>query len=246
MMTMKEQGKRTLIHTGRPDSFKETIVIAMGGSLLVPESIDINFIKDLKRMVKHFNNESYQIALVVGGGKTCRYYQAAAREFKNIKDIDLDWIGIQTIRLNCELLFRTFSDLDIHSEIILKPEDLHGINESLIIVGAWEPGCSSDTDAVEMAKVSNAKRIINFSNTSHVYSADPQANPDARKFESLTWSEYRNIIPTEWTPGMSAPFDPIASKKAQESEITVAILGASIENLENYLGDKKFEGTIIS
>ena len=113
--------------------FKETIVIAMGGSLLVPESIDVPFIKSLKEMVQHFTGNGYQIALVIGGGKTCRYYQAAAREFNNTNDLDLDWIGIQTIRLNCELLFRIFSDLDIHSEVVLKPEDLHGINESLII-----------------------------------------------------------------------------------------------------------------
>ena len=225
--------------------FKETIIIAMGGSLLIPEKIDVSFITSLKEMIKYFTADGYQIALVVGGGKTCRYYQAAAKNFDNTNDLDLDWIGIHTIRLNCELLYRIFSDLDIHSEIIIKPEDLHGINESLIIVGAWEPGCSSDTDAVEMAEISGAQRIINFSNTSHVYSADPRTYPDAERFEHLSWEEYRNIIPAEWTPGMSAPFDPVASKKAQDAGITVAVLGASIKNLENYLSNKEFEGTII-
>ena len=107
--------------------FKETIIIAMGGSLLVPERIDVPFIKSLKEMIQHFTNNGYQIALVVGGGKTCRYYQSAARKFDNVNDIDLDWIGIKTIHLNCELLLRTFSDLDIHSEIIIKPEDLMGL-----------------------------------------------------------------------------------------------------------------------
>ena len=148
--------------------------------------------------------------------------------------------------MNCELLFRVFSDLDIHPEVIVKPEDLAGVTSQLIIVGAWEPGCSSDTDAVEMAQVSGAKRIINFSNTAHVYSADPRVHPDAQRFEKLSWSEYRDIIPKEWNPGLSTPFDPIASQKAQASGITVAILGASVENLENYLKGNKFEGTIIS
>jgi len=226
--------------------FKETIIIAMGGSLLIPEQIDIAFIKSLKEMVRHFTHDGYQIALVVGGGKTCRYYQAAAREFDNTTDIDLDWIGIQTIRLNCELLFRAFSDLDIHQEVILKPQDLDRVNESLIVVGAWEPGCSSDTDAVEMADVSGATRIINFSNTSHVYSADPRTNPDAVKYDQLSWDDYRNLIPSDWTPGLSAPFDPIASKKAQDHGITVVVLGASVENLENYLHGRDFEGTVIS
>ncbi len=225
---------------------KETIVIAMGGSLLIPESIDVGFIKKLKSMIQHFNQNGYQIMLVVGGGKTCRYYQAAASEFDNVTDIDLDWIGIKTIRLNCELLLRSFSDLDIHEKVIEKWEEVVGINNELIIIGAWEPGCSSDKDAIEMARVAGASRVINFSNTSHVYSADPRTNPDAEKFEQLSWSEYRNIIPTEWTPGMSAPFDPVASRLAEESGITVAILGASIENLQNYLDGNEFEGTVIS
>lgn len=225
--------------------FKETIVIAMGGSLLVPEKIDVPFIKSLKEMVQHFTAEGYQIALVIGGGKTARLYQKGLRDLGITSSESLDWVGIKSIHLNCELLLRAFSDLDIHKKVILNPQDLHGINESLIIVGAWEPGCSSDTDAVEMAEISGAQRIINFSNTPYVYSADPRANPDAQRFDTLSWDEYRGIIPKEWTPGMSAPFDPVASQKAQEAGITVAVLGASIENLENYLSGKKFEGTII-
>ncbi len=227
-------------------NFKETIIIAMGGSLLVPESIDIPFIKSLKEMVEHFTDDGYQIALVVGGGKTARIYQGALKDL-NVNDSEsLDWVGIKSIHLNCELLFRAFSDLDIHDEVILRPQDLDRVKESLIIVGAWEPGCSSDTDAVEMAEVSGAKRIINFSNTTHVYSADPRTNSDAVKYETLSWDEYRALIPSEWTPGMSAPFDPVASKKAQDHGISVAVLGASIENLSNYLAGKEFEGTIIS
>lgn len=226
--------------------FKETIIIAMGGSLLIPNDIDVSFIKELKHLVSSITNKGYQVVLVIGGGKVCRNYQAAAREFDNVNDIDLDWIGIKTIRLNCELVFRILSDLDIHPNIIERPEDIHGINESLVIVGAWEPGCSSDTDAVEMAKVGGAYRIVNFSNTPYIYSADPRKYPDAERFEKLSWNEYRDIIPKEWTPGLSAPFDPVASEMAQESGITVAVLGASLQNLESYLSDKPFEGTIIS
>ncbi|MCI5051266.1 MAG: UMP kinase [Candidatus Pacebacteria bacterium] len=226
--------------------FKETIVIAMGGSLLIPESIDISFIKSLKQMIQHFNKEGYQITLVVGGGKTARNYQSALRDLGVTEPESLDWVGIKSIHLNCELMYQAFSDLDIHKNIILKPEDIKGINEELVIVGAWQPGCSSDTDAVEMAEISGATRIINFSNTTHVYSEDPRINPNAIRYDKLSWDEYRNLIPKEWTPGMSAPFDPVASEKAQRAGITVAILGASIENLENYLLNKDFEGTIIS
>ncbi len=226
--------------------FKDTIVIAMGGSLLVPENIDIQFLKQLKEMMRALIEQDYQIALVVGGGKTCRIYQDVAREFENVQNVDLDWIGIKTIRLNAELLLRAFSDLDIYEDVIEKWEDAEGIQNHLIIVGAWEPGCSSDTDAIELAHVLGSKKVVNFSNISHVYSEDPRKNPQAEKFEKLSWEEYKNLIPKNWVPGLSAPFDPVASTKAQEYKISVAILGASLENLENYLNGGTFEGTTIS
>ncbi len=46
---------------------------------------------------------------------------------------------------------------------------------------------------------------------------------------------------------MNKPFDPIVSREAEKLEIEVAILnGKKLRNLENYLGEKKFAGTVIS
>ena len=226
-------------------SFKKTIVIAVGGSLLVPEFIDVQFIKQLKSIIKDLINQNHQIALVIGGGKTARIYQSAARDLGVEKSTDLDWIGIKSIRLNCELLLRAFSDLDVHKKVIEKWEEAKGIQEHLIIVGAWEPGCSSDTDAIELARVLGSKQVINFSNISHVYSEDPRKNPDAEKYEKLSWKEYQNLIPNAWVPGLSAPFDPVASRLAEKYGMRVVVLGASLENLKNYLDAKYFEGTIV-
>ena len=116
--------------------FNETIIISVGGSLLIPDFIDTTFIQSLKDMVEHFVEKGYQIILVVGGGKSCRRYQAAAREFDHIDNLDLDWIGIKTIHLNCELIRRVFSDLDTHPKVILKPRDIAGVDSSVVIVGA--------------------------------------------------------------------------------------------------------------
>ena len=45
---------------------------------------------------------------------------------------------------------------------------------------------------------------------------------------------------------MNVPFDPIASKLAQEEKIEVAIMnGRKLQNLEKYLEDEKIQGTII-
>jgi uridylate kinase len=45
---------------------------------------------------------------------------------------------------------------------------------------------------------------------------------------------------------MNAPFDPIASKLAQDLNVTVKILnGKNLDNLAKALDDQSFEGTTI-
>lgn len=227
-------------------AYRETIVIAVGGSLLVPDQIDLNFIKQLKNMVSFFVNDGYQIALVIGGGKTSRRYGEALSSFDHVSNEDVDWLGIKSIHLNAELVLRALSDLDVHGEVILKAEDIAEVTEPLVVVGAWKPGHSSDFNAVTMAEHFGATKVINFSSVSYVYDKDPQNFDDARRLPELSWGEYLSLIPNTWEANLSAPFDPIASKKAQELGMTVAILGSSLENLQNYLKGSSFEGSIIS
>lgn len=55
------------------------------------------------------------------------------------------------------------------------------------------------------------------------------------------------MIPEEWNPGLSTPFDPIASKMAEVEGMTVYILnGKNISNLEKCLNGEEFLGTKIS
>jgi uridylate kinase len=91
-----------------------------------------------------------------------------------------------------------------------------------------------------------AKKVINLSNIDYAYDKDPNKYPDAKKLESISWAEYRLLIPKEWISGMSTPFDPIASQKAESLRIEVAIMnGRNIENLKNYLDGGVFVGTVI-
>ena len=121
------------------------------------------------------------------------------------------------------------------------------LTKSIVIGGGWKPGWSTDYVAVILGKQLHAKKIINLSNTDYVYDSDPKINPDAKKIEQISWKDYRVLIPKEWNPGLNSPFDPIASKMAEEAGIEVAIMnGKPIDNLANYLNGEKFLGTVIS
>jgi uridylate kinase len=97
------------------------------------------------------------------------------------------------------------------------------------------------------AKQLGAKKLVNLSNIDHVYTIDPKKFPDAQKIERATWSEFRQLIPKEWDPGLSAPFDPVAARTAEELGLEVAVInGHNLDEFKNYLDGKPFVGTIIS
>jgi uridylate kinase len=86
-----------------------------------------------------------------------------------------------------------------------------------------------------------------MTNIDKVYTKDPKKFSDATPINAIGWKEYRKIIPTKWTPGMNVPFDPIASKLAQENDVTVKILnGKNLDNLALALDGKPFVGSTIS
>ena len=54
------------------------------------------------------------------------------------------------------------------------------------------------------------------------------------------------MVGDEWVPGKNAPFDPIASKMAQESGIQVICAdGRNTDNTLAILEGRSFEGTVI-
>ena len=89
-------------------------------------------------------------------------------------------------------------------------------------------------------------QVINLTNVDQVYDRDPKKFADAKPIDTISWKDYRHMIGSDWTPGMNAPFDPIASKLAHEVGITVKILnGKNLDNLAKALDGEAFVGTTI-
>lgn len=227
---------------------KERIIISLGGSLLVPESIDAIFVANFKQFIIDHIEAGYHFILVTGGGKTARKYIEAAATVTEINDEDKDWLGIHATRMNAHLVRTIFREY-AHPRINTNPhdlEDFYGAPEPILVAAGWRPGFSTDFDAVVLGKYLGVKRIMNLSNIERVYDKDPRHHADAKPFDHLTWKEFRAIVGSDWNPGMNAPFDPIASKLAQEEKMEVAVLnGGDLGNAAKYIAGGKFVGTII-
>jgi uridylate kinase len=226
----------------------ETIVMSVGGSLIVPGEIDTNFLSDLKKFIEAETAVGRRFIIIAGGGRTARNYQEAAAAVSDLNAEDLDWMGIHATRLNGHLLRTIFRDL-AHRVMITNPDEILDVpkHEKVVIASGYRPGSSTDLRAVQIAEKIGAPRVINLSNIDYVYTDDPRKNPDATKIESISWTEFRAIIPADWDPGLSSPFDPVAAKIAERDRIEVAIInGNKLSEVMKYLDGKGFVGTKIS
>lgn len=226
-------------------SVQKLIVLSVGGSLIVPDDIDIEFISRLRALVLSYLGKGYFFAVVPGGGKTARRYQAAAKRLGVTSKEAGDWVGIFVNCMHADFFRIVFGDKA--APFVVKDfSQSFPTGYPVVVVGPEAPGHSSDVDAVQVARLAGAKTVVNLSNIDYVYTADPKEDPSAVPIKEISWSDFRAMFGDEWTPGKNTPFDPVAAKKADELGLEVVIMsGKKLEELENYLAGKEFVGTVI-
>ncbi len=222
-------------------------IISLGGSLIAtPQGIDWQFLKKIRQLVLTRVKKGDKFFIICGGGVTARNYIDAANKVVPVTSDDSDWLGIHATRLNAHLIRTIFREV-ADPEIITNPTKEFKSTKKLIIAGGWRPGWSTDYVAVMLAEKYKVKTVINLSNIDYVYDKNPKEFKDAKKLTDIDWREFRKLVGNKWQPGLNMPFDPIASKKAQQLGLTVAIInGKDIKSISDYLADKKFKGTIIN
>ncbi|MEK7562728.1 MAG: UMP kinase [Patescibacteria group bacterium] len=222
---------------------KETIIISLGGSLVAPGEIDFGFLKNFKHCLEKYINKT-RFFIIVGGGKICRIYQKALAEF-GANNTNRDWMGIKISRLNAEVIKHLFGNL-ADSKIIEDPTKKITNKKNIVVAGGWKPGWSTDYVSVQIAKTYNIKTIINLTNIDYVCNKDPKQFPDAKAIKEISWKDFQKIVGNKWTPGLSMPFDPRASKMAEKLKLKVVMInGKNLDRLEDFLNNKPFIGTII-
>jgi len=231
-------------------SYTDKIIISVGGSLVVPNGgVDTNFLSKFNAFIRKqlAKNKNRQFFLIIGGGTTARHYRDAGRTVlgHELTPDDLDWLGIHATKLNAHLVRTIFRDI-AHPYILKHYEIIRKVTEPVVVAAGWKPGWSTDYDAVLLCEDYGANTVVNLSNIDKVYNKDPREFKDARSYDKISWSAFRKIVGDKWIPGINAPFDPVAAKKAQDLGIKVVVLdGGNFENLENYFAGKKFVGTTI-
>lgn len=228
------------------DKTNKKFVIALGGSIAVPQEINTDFLRRFYNLIKEQIKQGKKFIIVIGGGGVCRKYQKAAAQITKLLDEDKDWLGIHVTRLNAHLL-RTIFRRQANPVIIDERFKVKKFGKYSVVIGAgWKPGCSTDFDAFQTAIDFNIKQVIVLGKPDYVYTSDFERDPTAKPIAKITWQDYLKLIPSKWSPGLHTPVDPVAARLAKKENLEVIVAaGKDLNNFKKILQAKNFKGTVI-
>lgn len=224
---------------------KKVVTINIGGSILVPDSVDEDYIKAFREMLASFLKKGYRFFIVVGGGKLARRYISAGRGL-GADESYLDEIGINASRVNAQVLISALLDY-AHPEVQTDFSDAveAGKNFQVVVMGGTHPGHTTDAVSAMLAERIRATKLIIATNVKGVYDKDPRKFEDAIFLDRLSYDELLGIAATkEAGAGTSAVVDPLACKVVKRAKIPLKVVdGRNLDNLRKAILGETFEGT---
>jgi len=223
---------------------KKIIVISLGGSLIVPDKINLKFLEEFKKILLK-NIKKNKFIIVCGGGNTARIY------INGIKDKILyqSLIGIASTRFNAK--FMTYFFEKNSNKVI--PRDMTEVENlikkhDLIFCGAlrYAKNETSDATATKLARYFNTE-FINLSDVAGLYDKNPKKFKNAKFIPEISSREFLKVAKkTGFTPGQHFILDKKAAKTIHKYNIPAYLLGPNLKNLDNLLNNRHFVGTVIS
>ncbi len=227
---------------------KKTIVISLGGSLIVPKKVDYEFLDEF-RYVLLKNKANYKFIIVCGGGSISRIYMKGLENENIRKKEELQgYLGVSVTRLNARLLTYFFGK-DANQGV---PHDMKDIENLLkkndfVFCGALRYGRreTSDSTAAKIANHFHAD-FINLTDVHGLHDKDPKKHRSAKFIHEISHKDFLKMAnKLKYKPGQHFVLDQKAAKIIKKYNIKTYILGHYVGNLDNLLNNRHFVGTII-
>jgi uridylate kinase len=231
----------------RGDGSMETVVVSIGGSIVAPPNLDVQYIDSLARTLKELVDEGRKIYCVTGGGWIARQYIEAARAF-GAGEEELDLIGIAATRINASLLIAALSKyMDVPVRPMASTDATVDSSQGykVAVMGGTYPGHSTDFVGAELAQKTKAARFINATNVDGVYSADPNVVATAEFYSEITIDNLIKMMGTEWKlAGTKAVIDGPACQLIRDGRVpTFVVNGRNLPEFAKAVRGEPFHGT---
>ncbi|MCK5624347.1 UMP kinase [Candidatus Pacearchaeota archaeon] len=225
---------------------KKVIVLSLGGSLIIPDKVDLKYLKEFKKTILK-NTKKYKFIVACGGGSVARKYITALREIGMDQRFQ-SFSGIGATRMNARFM-NYFFKIDPEKGIPRSKSTLKKYlkKRDVIFCGAldYKPNQTSDSTAAQLAR-SYKTIFINLTNVKGLYDKDPSKYKNAKFTKKISWKDFnKKANESKYQPGQHFVLDQTASKIILESEIPTYIIGKDMKQLDNVLKNKDFKGTLI-
>jgi uridylate kinase len=167
--------------------------------------IDVNTLATIAEQIKQLIEAGVEVAIVVGGGNIWR---GATAERKGMDRVTADYAGMLATVIDALALqdaleeigvtTRTQTAINIQqvAEPYIRRRAIRHLEKGRVVIlagGTGNPYMTSDTAAALRAIEIEAEVLLMAkNNVDGVYSADPRKNPNAEKFDKLTYLEVLN------------------------------------------------------
>ncbi|HEX4591989.1 MAG TPA: UMP kinase [Gemmataceae bacterium] len=185
--------------------YRRVVLKLSGESFTVPgrSGIDINETLKIARQVQRVAQSGVQLAVVVGGGNILRGAQFSAGG-EVVKETTAHYMGMLATVLNglalqealesitCETRLMTALRMESVAEPYIRRRCERHLEKGRIVIlagGTGNPFVTTDSAAALRARELGADVLMKATKVDGVYTADPEKNPHAVRFDRLTYSQ---------------------------------------------------------
>jgi uridylate kinase len=201
-----EETKKKLVY--------QRILLKLGGEAIAgPQGfgIDPQRAEDLAAEIQRVRELDVQTAIVIGAGNLWRGRDGIAR---GMEQATADYMGMLGTVMNSMALMdalersgvvtRVMSALEMRAvaEPYIRRRAIRHLEKGRVVIlggGTGNPYFSTDTAAALRAMEIDADIVIKATRVDGVYDADPEIEPDAKRFDHLTYIDALNRRYKSWT-----------------------------------------------
>jgi uridylate kinase len=212
--------------------------------------LDLDVVNSIARQVAEVVRAGTQVAIVVGGGN---FFRGAELQQRGMDRARADYMGMLGTVMNClalqdflekqgvETRVQTAIAMGQVAEPYIPRRAMRHLDKGRVVIfgaGAGMPFFSTDTVAAQRALEIHAQVILmGKQGVDGVYDADPNANPDAVKFDQLTYDEFL-------TRGLKVA-DATAISLCRDNDMTMVVFNLSQEgNIARVVAGEKIGTTV--
>jgi len=175
---------------------------ALGGSM--GYGIDVNEAESIASRIKEVYDMGVDVAVVIGAGNLWRGKQGLER---GMDRSTADYMGMLATVMNAMALMDALERMGVFTRVMsaiemraiaepyIRRRAVRHLEKRRVVIfgaGTGNPFFSTDTAAALRATEIDAQVVIKATKVDGVYDADPKKNPDAKKFDQLSYIDVLN------------------------------------------------------